>query len=381
VFDLTAWMVGPWASMMLGSLGAEVLHIERPDARPADLGAGVPPTINGTSAGYVAWNMNKRGLALDLKSATDLQAARELLRTCHVFLINMRTGVADRLGVGYETVAAINPRIVYCSITGWGETGPMADWPGSDIHLQAYSGFWTGNGPNGGPPEFYRHYAQLDPTAGNYAAQAILLALYRQRRTGRGAHLQLNMLDTSLALQTLPLTAALAGHAQPAPAGSASQMTAPDQAYRCADQRWVAICARSDSEWHRLVAAAGLTLSDEDTQRFATNTQRVQHRQELDVLLAPVIATKPAEYWTQVLTTAGLPCGRPMTFDVLKHHRQVIENQYLVEMDTGLWGQVTTGGPPWYFTEHTTRWTPTPPPGAHTEEILHPHNPETGART
>src|SRR4051812_30759921 len=119
VFDLTAWMVGPWAGMQLGALGADVIHIEQPDVDWKTLGAGVPPTINGTSVGYIAWNMNKRGLFLDLKDPADQQTAFDLLKTCDVFLMNMRPGVEKRLGLGYEAVAEINPGIVYCTITGW----------------------------------------------------------------------------------------------------------------------------------------------------------------------------------------------------------------------------------------------------------------------
>src|SRR5579871_1639781 len=132
VFDLTVWMVGPWASMQLGAMGADVIHIEQPGVDWSSLGAGVPPTINGTSIGYITWNMNKRGLFLDLKSTRDRATARQLLESCDVFLINMRTGVAGRLGLGYEAVSAINPAIVYCSVTGFGESGPMAERPGAD---------------------------------------------------------------------------------------------------------------------------------------------------------------------------------------------------------------------------------------------------------
>lgn len=369
VFDLTTWMVGPWASMMLGSLGADVLHVERPGARLDELGAGVPPTVRGTSAGYIAWNMNKRGLSLNLKSPTHREAALELLRTCDVFMVNMRTGVADRLGLGYDAVAEARPDIVYCSITGWGESGPMAERPGSDIQMQAYTGFSTGNGPDGGPGEFYRHYAQLDPTTSNYAVQAIILALYRRRRTGEGAHLRLNMLHTSLALQSLPVTAHLAAGRDPEPRGSAAAMTAPDRAYRCRDRRWLAVSARSEDEWRRLTDALDLGEDVATDPRFANNAARVAHRHDLDAVLEPVIAAYPAERWTQRLTAAGLPCARPLTFDVLRHHRQVRDNRYLVDVDTPAWGRVTTGGPPWAFAAHTTRWTPTPAPGVDTADI------------
>ena len=166
VFDLTQWMVGPWVSMQLGALGADVIHIEQPDVAWESVGAGVPPTINGTSIGYICWNMNKRGLSLDLKSPRDRQVAYELLPTCDVFMINMRPGVADRLGLSYETVSEINPQIVYCSITGWGESGPMRDDPGADMMLQYVTGLSSGTGIPDGEDGIYRHFTQMDGTAG-----------------------------------------------------------------------------------------------------------------------------------------------------------------------------------------------------------------------
>ena len=159
VFDLTQWMVGPWCSVQLGALGAEVIHIEQPDVDWSTLGAGVPPLINGTSVGYIAWNMNKRGLSLAMKSPEDRAVAYELLKTSDVFLINMRPDVAERLGVGYDVVSGINPNIIYCAITGWGESGPMRDSPGADTPAQYVTGFSTGTGtPEGDdeiPPPFH----------------------------------------------------------------------------------------------------------------------------------------------------------------------------------------------------------------------------------
>jgi len=132
VFDLTLIMVGPWSTMNLGALGADVIHIERPGILDSSLGGGIPPTINGTSIGHITWNMNKRQLFLDLKAEFDNETARKLLATCDVFVDNMRPGVADRLGLSYEALSEINPRIVYCTICGWGTTGPMADRTAAD---------------------------------------------------------------------------------------------------------------------------------------------------------------------------------------------------------------------------------------------------------
>src|SRR5262249_3019545 len=143
----------------------------------------VPPTIDGTSIGYLAWNMNKRGLGLNLKEPADVATALEVAARCDVFLVNMRPGVVDRLGLGYETVAARNPGIVYCDVNGWGHDGPMAQSPGSDGVIQGYSGFWSLNGADG---EFYRHYTQLDSSTGNLAVLGVLAALRHRKVTGQG---------------------------------------------------------------------------------------------------------------------------------------------------------------------------------------------------
>lgn len=369
VFDLTMWMVGPWASMQLGAMGADVIHIEQPGVDWSTLGAGVPPTINGTSIGYITWNMNKRGLFLDLKSPEDRATALELLKTCDVFLINMRTGVAGRLGLDYETVAQINPGIVYCSVTGWGESGPMAERPGADVQMQYFSGFWSTNGAPGGEREVYRHFTQIDATTGNYAAQAILMALLARKRTGRGQRIEIAMLRAAAALQTARIAEYLATGEVAQPLGSAAFATAPDQAFLCEDQQYIGVSVTSEPEWHAFCAALERPELVDDP-RFATNIERVSRRDELAALLTPLFAAKPQYYWMMRLNRAGVPCGYPLRIEQLKHHRQVTENDYLVDVETSAWGQVMTGGPPWRFSRTPARWSGTPAPGEHTGDIL-----------
>jgi len=369
VFDLTMWMVGPWASMQLGSMGADVIHIEQPGVLWSSLGAGVPPTINGTSIGYITWNMNKRGLFLDLKGTHDRATAVELLRSCDAFLINMRTGVAERLGLGYEAVSAINPGIVYCSVTGWGESGPMADRPGADTQMQYFSGFWSTNGARGGEREIYRHFTQMDATTGNYAAQALLLGLLARRRTGRGQKIEVPMLRAAAALQTARLSEYLASDTIPQPLGSAAYATAPDQAFLCEDQQWLGVSVTSEAEWRAFCDAIDWPDLCDDS-RFATNSARVTQREALSAELERLIRAKPLFYWMMQLTAAGVPCGYPQRFEQLRHHAQAQENGYLREVETSAWGPVWTGGPPWQFSRTRATWTGTPMPGEHTGEIL-----------
>ena len=369
VFDLTQWGVGPWASMQLGALGADVIHIEQPNIDWSTLAANIPPTINGTSIGYIAFNMNKRAFSLDLKSPQHRKNAYDLLKTCDVFLVNMRPGVPERLGVGYDTVREINPRIIYCAVTGWGETGPMAELPGADQQAQHVTGFPSTNGVEGGRPEVYRHYTQADFTTGNYAAQAITMALLARERTGRGQRVHLSMLHAVSALQTARIGEFFQSGELPSPRGSASQATAPDQAFECQDHEWIGVAATSDAEWGalcELIEQPELRTNE----RFKTNSARLDHRHELADILAPIFRSHPLDYWMFYLERSGVPCGSPMSWNVLRHHRQVLENDYLVDVDTAAWGTVTTGGPPWHLQRTPARWTPTPFPGLHDEEIL-----------
>ncbi|MYE45882.1 MAG: CoA transferase [Chloroflexi bacterium] len=369
IFDLTAWMVGPWCSSQLGALGAEVIHIEQPDVDWSTLGAGVPPLINGTSIGYIAWNMNKRGLSLAMKSPEDRAVAYELLKTSDVFLINMRPGVADRLGVGYDVVSEINPQIVYCAITGWGESGPMALLPGADTPAQYVTGFSTGTGTLESDDELNRHFTQMDATTGNYAAQAILMGLVARKRTGKGQRIHVSMLKAGSALQSVRIAEYLASGQQPQRLGSASQNTAPHRAYLCADGQFLGVSVTSDDEWCGLCELIGQPELAADP-RFAANADRVDHREELDGLLEPVFRGMVRDYWLMHLDRAGVPVGYPMTWAELRHHAQVLENDYIGSVETAAWGRVWMGGPPWHLSKRPARMFSPPMPGEHSQEIL-----------
>lgn len=372
VFDLTLVMVGPWASMQLAAMGADVLHIERPDLKPGDL-PGIPPFLDGMTAGYVTWNMNKRGLALDLKSPEGQRVAFEVASRCDALIVNMRPGVAERLGLDYERLAEVNPGLVYCSITGWGREGPMAPKPGSDVVLQGYSGFASVNGTGSGPGEFYRHHTQLDATTGNYAAGAVLLGLAARRRRGRGMRVDMNMLRAAAAVQTTGLTSYLTAGTAPRPSGSAAATTAPHEAFRCQDGEYVGVAVTGEREWRGFCAA----LADQDIatgldtdERFRTNASRVTHREELHAVVAPAIARMPLAYWLLAFRRRGVPAGYRRDFEHLRHDTQVRANDYLTDVPTH-WGDVTTGGAPWRFAgTPAPPWRGTPRPGEHTGEIL-----------
>jgi crotonobetainyl-CoA:carnitine CoA-transferase CaiB-like acyl-CoA transferase len=364
VFDLTLWMVGPWAGMQLGALGADVLHVERPGTPPEALGH-VPPTVDGTSIGYLAWNMNKRGLGLDLKNPAHVATALDVAATCDVFLVNMRPDVADRLGLGYAAIAERNPGIVYCDVNGWGNEGPMAKSPGSDGVIQGYSGFWSLNGRDG---EFYRHYTQMDSSTGNLAVLGILAALRHRRQTGQGQLIRISMLKAVMALQVLPLALTLAGeHLRPR--GAASQLTAPDDVFTCADGLHLGVSVTDERQWRALCEVVGRP-DLADFPDFATNTDRLAHADDLTTVLRDAIRANTRPYWLWRLKRVRVPYGYPMTFEELRAHQQVRELGQLPTVPTKHWGPLTTGGSPWRFSRHDTAWTAPPLAGEHHDEIL-----------
>ena len=368
IFDFTLFMVGPWASMQLGALGADVIHIEQPDIDWATLGAGVPPTINGTSIGYIAWNMNKRAFSLDMKDPVYIERARQLVKTCDVFLVNMRPGVADRLGLGYEAVSELNPRIVYVNVTGFGTTGPWVDLPGADTQVQYISGFSAATGKEGSEAEIYRSYTQMDGSTGNYAAQAITMGLLARERTGKGQLIDLSMLRATTALQSARIQEYFQSGKNAERLGHYGAATAPDQALRCEDGEWIAISATSQGEWRALCEVIGRAELTEDA-RFATNPDRVDHRKELSAILESIFAGRPRDHWMFFLGKAGVPCGYQMKWDVLRNHRQVVENNYIVEVETAGWGPVFSSGPAWQLSETPATWFGTPFPGMNDVEI------------
>jgi crotonobetainyl-CoA:carnitine CoA-transferase CaiB-like acyl-CoA transferase len=366
VFDFTVWAVGPWASLHLGSLGAEVLHVEQPDVDWSQLSAGVPPSINGTSVGYLAWNTNKRGLFLDMRTDEDKRFAHELIKTCDVFLCNMRVGVPERLGLGYEELAQENPGLIYCRATGFGDCGPRTFERGGDGQLQAMTAFWAAQGARGEAAEVYRHYAHLDFSTGNNCASAILLALLARKRTGKGQRVDVTMLDAGATLSLPRFAEHMAGFT-PQPQGSSSFVSAPNRAFHCLDQRWIGLSVTSQDEWQRLLRL--IDVEELRDAKFATNKKRVSNRDDLEAILVPVFAKRAQSYWVFYLKKAGVPFGIPMDWENLREHRQVIENGYLTELHTPAWGDIWVGGPPWHFSKTPAHMEPAPIPGEATFEL------------
>ena len=368
VFDLTIAAVGPWATKLLGELGADVIKVEAPGGDR--LSHMVPPTIRGNSVLYISANHNKRMIELDLKHEADRAIALKIIGKCDVFVQNMRPGAVERLGLGYDVVAKANPRMIYVAASAYGRNGPMAGEAGIDPTVQSFCGWCGITGPDHGRGELFRHLAHLDLTTATTITRAVLQALIARERTGRGQLIEIEMLTAAMALQTTRLAEYFATDEQPAPLGSAVATTAPHQAFECEDRRYLAIGVERDEQWSGFCAALKLTDLIADP-RFATNSLRVTHRAELIPILADRFKTKPAAWWAMRLSKERVPNGPFLTFEELRHHPQVLANGHIVDIDTPHWGRMHVDGLPWKFDR-----TPAGPiraggrPGEHTAELL-----------
>ena len=368
VFDLTVAAVGPWSTKLLGAMGADVIKVEAPGGD--QLSHAVPPRIRGSSVLYISANHNKRMIELDLKQEADRAIALGIVKKSDVFVNNMRPGAVERLGLGYEVVQNINPRIIYVLASAYGRSGPMAGEAGVDPTVQAFCGWCSITGPEQGRGEMFRHLAHIDLTTATTITQAVLEALIARERTGRGQRIEVEMLTAAMALQTTRLAEHFATGAQPQPLGSASSTTAPHQAFECQDRRFLAVGVERDEQWPGFCRAMKLPelVADE---RFNSNRRRVENRAALVEILQVRFKSKPAAWWMLRLTREKIPNGPMMSFDELRYHPQVRDNNHIVEIETPHWGRLTVDGLPWKFSD-----TGVGPvraggkPGEHTAEVL-----------
>jgi crotonobetainyl-CoA:carnitine CoA-transferase CaiB-like acyl-CoA transferase len=295
---------GPFASMQLADLGADVYKIERPDG--GELGRSNPPFVEGRSTYFASVNRNKGSVALNLKSDEGQAAFLSLAEQADVIVENNPPGRMDRFDVGYEAVSDRNPGIIYCSITGFGQTGPYRELPALDIVAQALSGVMSITGPADGTP----HRAGVpigDIAASMYAVQSIVLALYQRERTGTGEHLDVSMLDCLTTWLTVRAGASW-GHGEPYPRmGNSLPEFVPYGVYEAADGH-LAVVVVADHHWERLCAVIGREeLADDD--RFATGAARREHREAVDELLAEAITSATADEWFERLRDYGVPAA------------------------------------------------------------------------
>ena len=374
VLDLTRALAGPYCTMMLGDLGADVIKVERPGRGDDSRGWG-PPFVGesygpyaGESAYFIAANRNKRSVTVNLKSLEGQEIVRRLASVSDVMVENFRTGVLDKMGLGYDDVHALNPRLVYCSISGYGRTGPYAERPGYDFIIQAESGLMGIIGPEEGTP--YRVGVPIiDITSGMFAATAILAALHVRDQTGAGQLVDVSLLDTGVALLANVASNYLVGGAEPRRLGNAHPNIAPYEAFHARD-RWFALAAANERQWTTLCDAVGCPELKDDP-RFATNGDRVANRPALLEALNRTFAARDADEWLIVLREAGLPCGPINAIPDVFEHPQAQARGLALEAEHPTAGPVRLTGFP-YKLSQTPAEVRQPPPllGQHTPEVL-----------
>lgn len=306
VLDISQVMAGPFCCMLLGDMGADVIKIEPPkigDSTRHSMGF----RLKGEdSPGFLALNRNKRSIALDLKNPADREVLYALVKTADVLVENARPGVADRLGMGYETLRAINPRLVYASISGFGHTGPWAQRPGFDLIAQAMSGVLSATGLPGHEP-VKNAIPVGDLGAGLFATYGILSALIGREKSGVGQFIDASLLEAALGLSVWETTELWGTGKSPQPIGTANRMSAPYQAIQASDGYFV-IGAANQKLWLTFLEVIGRPELNSDS-RFSTNALRVANRVELVEVLKPTFAKRTVHEWVEALLAAGVPAG------------------------------------------------------------------------
>ena len=367
VLDLSRVLAGPFCSMILSDLGAEVIKVEMPGE--GDDTRTYPPFIGGLSSYFMSVNRGKKSVTLDLKKAEAREAIYRLAERSDIFLENFRPGVTARLGVDYENIRKVNPGIIYCSISSFGQTGPYASWPGYDIIIQGMGGLMGITGEPGRPPVRVG-IAISDIGAGMWAAIAILAALRVRAKTGVGQYIDISLLDGVVSWMTYAAGIYFATGRPPERMGSAHPSMVPYQAFEAGDGKYLLIAAGNDRLWATLCEGMGLKELAEDP-RFSTMDRRVENRGELIPILEREFRKRPRDEWLERLRRLGFPCGPVYTLDEVFRDPHVLSRGMLIEMEHPELGVIKQIGPPMKFSE-TPCTVGSPPPrlGEHTEEVL-----------
>jgi crotonobetainyl-CoA:carnitine CoA-transferase CaiB-like acyl-CoA transferase len=343
VIELSHIMAGPVCGLMLADMGADVAKVER---LPGGDGTRrfVPPTVEGESAAFMMLNRGKRGVALDLRRPEGVDTVRRLLSQADVVIENFRVGTMERIGLGWDALSEANPRLVYCQITGFGRTGPMAERGGFDLIAQGYSGLMsiTGEGPGRAPVKVGAPITDI--TAGILAAFGVATALFQRARTGKGCLVDTSLLEAGITQTFWQSAIALASGLSPGPLGSAHPLSAPYQAFRTADG-WINVGASNQGTWLALTRALGNPALAQDA-RFAENAGRMAHLPQLVDALAPYFERRRTDEWLVRLSAEGVPAGPIASVGEMLEHPQTRARDMVIEVEHSRAGTVRSLGQP-----------------------------------
>jgi crotonobetainyl-CoA:carnitine CoA-transferase CaiB-like acyl-CoA transferase len=367
VLELSQIMAGPTAGMMLADLGADVVKVEKlpggDDARSYR-----EPRVNGVSAPFLVLNRNKRGIALDLKHPKGKAVLRRLVESADVLTENYRKGTLERLGLGYDTLSKINPALIYCAVSGYGRNGPLADKGGFDLIAQGFAGLMSITGEPGRPPAKTGN-SGADINAGILAALGVLAAYVHRLKTGRGQVVETSLMEAALQQTYWHAAIFFATGASPGPLGSGHVLTAPYQAFRCADG-YINIGGANQANWERIADVLGHPEWRTDP-RFATNSDRMANLPALVQAMEEELARRTAAQWVEAFDAAGVPAGPVNSIGQALSHPQVAARGMIVETTHAQAGATRSLGFPISLSETPARVTrPAPMLGEHTREVL-----------
>ena len=367
VIELAHVMAGPVCGRMLADMGADVVKVEPPGAGDPTR-AFAPPEVGGTAAAFVMMNRNKRGIVIDLKTEAGREAAQRMLARCDVVIENFRKGVMEGFGLGYESLRAANPGLVYCQITGFGRTGPLADHRGFDLIAQGMTGLLSVTGEGPGRPPVKCGPPLTDITAGILGAMGVVSALYAREQTGLGQRVDTSLYEAGLIQTFWQSAVALATGESPGPLGSAHPLAAPYEALPTADG-WITVGGWNQVNWLRLVDALGLSDLAADP-RFKTNAARMENLEALRELLSARLKTASAEEWLRRLEAAEVPAGPVSSMVEALRHPQTVARDMVVTVSQGGEPVETLGMPVKLSGATASVKHGAPRLGEHTDEVL-----------
>lgn len=366
VLDFSQGAAGPYASMTLGDFGAEIIKVEPPSGDWArTLG---PPFIEGESATYLSLNRNKRSIVLDLKHPEGKAVAQRMAESVDVIIESFRPGVMEKLGLGYEDIASVNPKVVYCSISGFGQKGPWKNKPGVDGIIQAVSGFMSVTGTEGMSP-IKAGTLVADMMGGTLASNGILLSLIAREKTGRGQKVEQSLLDAMLTTQLVGLSSYFASGKVPSRMGSEAPYAVPNGAFSTKDG-YIMMAANLEPKWASLCKLLNKIEWLEDP-RFRTNKDRVENRKILIPILEVILKMKTTNEWIELLEAFDILCAPITTYEDLKNLEQVKQNEMIAEMEHPYIGSFKNIGIPQKLSSTPGELEKHPPMlGEHSREIL-----------
>lgn len=368
VLDLSRVLAGPYCTMILGDLGAEVIKVEAPGGSD-DTRAWGPPFKDGVSAYYLSTNRNKKSITLDLKSKEGIKVIKDLIKESDVVINNFKTGTMERFGIGYEELSAINPGLVYCSITGFGETGPYKDIPGYDFIIQAMSGLMSITGDEESGPQKLG-VAIVDVLTGLYATIGIQGALLERNESGKGQKLDLSLYDSAVSSLVNIGSNYLMSGKTPTALGNTHANIVPYQTFETSDGEMV-IAVGNDNQFKNLCSSVLNRPDLAEDPRFETNADRVDNRTAITAELQTVFIKNTSAHWLELCQKFSVPCGPIHTIDEVAKDPQLQARDMFVEAEHPVAGVVKMIGSPLKLsrTPVTVRHHP-PVVGEHNEEIL-----------